>query len=170
MGCLWLSRQQNFLTRAKFLSLSVTSSKVLQWNWRATHGENVHVVMLGGLHMEMVLWTMCGDLLALAGWTTAVDEAGIASEGTSDSSLKVAHFTKFKPDTPTRYLQQLYVNCSMLPFRNWTVNTTKRSLRSGTMEWLRPPPRTSFETWSFKWYSMYWHSWKRIVKTTSLST
>ena len=56
----------------KFLSLSVTSlffaiGKVVQWNWPATHRENVHVVMLGGLHIEMMLWTMCGDLLALSG-------------------------------------------------------------------------------------------------------
>ena len=42
----------------------------------------------------MVLWTMCGDLLALSGWTTALTEAGIASSGTSDSFLKVAHLTQ----------------------------------------------------------------------------
>ena len=69
-------------------------AKVVQWNWPATHGENVHVVMLGGLHIEMVLWTMCGDLLAASGWTTALTDAGIASSGTSDSFLKVAHLTK----------------------------------------------------------------------------
>jgi len=69
-------------------------AKVVQWNWPATHGENVHVVMLGGLHIEMVLWTMCGDLLAASGWTTALTEAGIASSGTSDSFLKAAHLTK----------------------------------------------------------------------------
>ena len=69
-------------------------AKVVQWNWPATHRENIHVVMLGGLQIEMVLWTMCGDLLAASGWTTALTEAGIASSGTSDSSLKVAHLTK----------------------------------------------------------------------------
>ena len=37
---------------------------------------------------------MCGDLLALSGWTTVLTETGIASSGTSDSSLKVVHFTK----------------------------------------------------------------------------
>ena len=50
--------------------------------------------MLGGLQIEMVLWTMCGDLLAASRWTTALTEAGIASSGTSDSFLKVAHLTK----------------------------------------------------------------------------
>ena len=75
-------------------------AKVVQWNWPATHGENVHVVMLGGLHIEMMLWTMCGDLLALSDWTTALTEAGIMSSGTSDFFLKVAHLTK--PDAHTR--------------------------------------------------------------------
>lgn len=45
-------------------------AKVVQWNWPATHRENVHIVLLRGLHIEMVLWTMYGDRLALSGWTT----------------------------------------------------------------------------------------------------
>jgi len=40
---------------------------------------------------------MCGDLLAASGWTTALSEAGIASSGTLDSFLKVAHLTKTRP-------------------------------------------------------------------------
>ena len=62
-------------------------AKVVQWNWPAIHRENVDVVMLGGLHIEMVLLTMCGDLLALSGWTTALTEEGIVSSGTSESFL-----------------------------------------------------------------------------------
>ena len=69
-------------------------AKFVQWNWPATHGENVHVVMLGGLHFEMALSSLCGDLLAAPGWTLALTEAGIASTGTSDSFLRVAHLTK----------------------------------------------------------------------------
>ena len=30
-------------------------AKYVQWKWPATHGENMHVVMLGGLQTEMVL-------------------------------------------------------------------------------------------------------------------
>lgn len=69
-------------------------AKFVQWNWPSTHGENLHVVMLGGLHIEMALWSLCGDLLAASGWTAALTEAGIASTGTSDSFLRVAHLTK----------------------------------------------------------------------------
>ena len=71
-------------------------AEVVQWNWPATRGENVHVVMLGSLHIEIVLCTMCGDLLPLSGWTTALTETEIASSGTSDFSLMVAQFTKTK--------------------------------------------------------------------------
>lgn len=50
--------------------------------------------MLGGLHIEMALWSVCGDMLDSSGWTTALTDAGIASSGTSNSFLKVSHLTK----------------------------------------------------------------------------
>ena len=82
-------------------------AKFVQWNWPASHGENVHVVMLGGLHIEMTLWSLCGDLLATSGWTSALTEAGIASTGTSDSFLRVAHLTK------TRRAHQITAACCL---------------------------------------------------------
>ena len=38
-------------------------AKLVQWKWPATHGESVHVIMLGGLHIEMALWSTLGDIL-----------------------------------------------------------------------------------------------------------
>ena len=73
---------------------------------------------------------MCGDLLALSGWTTALTEAGIASRGRSDSSLKVAHFTK-----TTRAHQ---VNAAALyklqhvAFQELIGTKTKTSFKNGT--------------------------------------
>ena len=32
-------------------------AKYVQWKWPATHGEAVHVVMLGELHTKMALWS-----------------------------------------------------------------------------------------------------------------
>ncbi len=29
---------------------------MIQWCWPESHGENKHVVMFGGLHIEMALW------------------------------------------------------------------------------------------------------------------
>lgn len=71
-----------------------TIAKYVQWKWPATHGEKVYVVMLGGLHIEMALWSLCGDMLESSGWTTALSEAGVASSGTADSFLKVSHLTR----------------------------------------------------------------------------
>ena len=64
-------------------------AKYVQWKWPNTHGEKMHVVMLGGLHTEMALWNTVGDLLDGSGWTTALAEAGVAY-----SFLKVTHLTR----------------------------------------------------------------------------
>ena len=69
-------------------------AKTVQWRWPESHGEKTHVVMFGGLHIEMALWTTLGDLLDSSGWTTALCEAGIATSGTADSFLKASHLTR----------------------------------------------------------------------------
>ena len=73
-------------TLAKFLSLSVISLFLPSQKLFSGTGmkcSRCHAGMLGGggggLQIEMMLWTMCGDLLALSDWTTALTEAGIAS-------------------------------------------------------------------------------------------
>jgi hypothetical protein len=35
-------------------------AKCFQWKWPQNHGEQVHVVLLGGLHTEMALWSVMG--------------------------------------------------------------------------------------------------------------
>ena len=57
--------------------------------------------MVGGLHLEMALWNTLGDVLEGSGWTTALAEAEVASSGTADSFLKVAHLTQ------TRHAHQI---------------------------------------------------------------
>lgn len=69
-------------------------AKQVQWKWPETHGEDVYVVMFGGLHTEMALWNTLGDLLECSGWTTALVEANVASSGTAESFLKVSHLTR----------------------------------------------------------------------------
>lgn len=71
-----------------------TIVKYVQWKWPETHGESVYVAMLGGLHIEMALWSLCGDLLESSGWTTALSDSGVASAGTADSFLRVSHLTR----------------------------------------------------------------------------
>lgn len=38
-------------------------AKMVPWKWAASHGEQAYVVMLGGLHIRMALWSVLGDLL-----------------------------------------------------------------------------------------------------------
>ena len=78
-------------------------AKFFQWSWPWVHGESKHVVMFGGLHIEMALWSVCGDLLEDSGWTATLAEAGIASSGTAESFLKVTHLTR------TRHAHQVTV-------------------------------------------------------------
>ena len=66
----------------------------MQWKWPTTHGEHMHVVMMGGLHTEMALWNTLGDVLESSGWTTALTEAEIATSGIADSFLKAAHLAR----------------------------------------------------------------------------
>ena len=40
-------------------------------------GEDKFVVMLGGLHFEMALWSTMGDLLRGYGWPETLNEAGL---------------------------------------------------------------------------------------------
>ena len=58
------------------------------------YGEDKYVVIMGGLHIEMALWSVCGDLLEASGWTAALADAGISSLGTAESHLKVSYLAK----------------------------------------------------------------------------
>ena len=49
-----------------------TISKLVMWKWPETHGERKHVVMMGGLHTEMALWSTFGNYVEGSGWTTAL--------------------------------------------------------------------------------------------------
>ena len=78
-------------------------SKYVQWTWPEAFGESSFVIMLGGLHVEMALWKMVGDLLQGSGWTTALHDASVASAGTADSFLHASHLTR------TRHAHQVSV-------------------------------------------------------------
>lgn len=69
-------------------------AKYAQWAWPDTHGEDKHVVMMGGLHMEMALWSTLGDLLEGSGWTTALVDGEVASSGVASGMLNASHLTR----------------------------------------------------------------------------
>ena len=88
----------NFLNPAQIPVISFDQplfalARLFQWQFPATHGEGQYVAMLGGLHTEMALWNLLGDLLEGSGWTSALSEAEVSSAGTAQSMLNAAHLT-----------------------------------------------------------------------------
>ena len=69
----------------------------MQWKWPDTHGEDKCVAMMGGLHIEMALWSTYGDYLDGSGWVSALIQAGMASTSTAESFLKAFHLMKSSP-------------------------------------------------------------------------
>lgn len=62
--------------------------------WPTTLGEEHYNVMFGGLHIEMCVLKILGDLLEDSGWTGALVHAGVATSGTADAFLKASHVTR----------------------------------------------------------------------------
>ena len=75
--------------------------KLLQWNFPDTHGEDKFVILLGGLHIEKMLFQMIGDWMDGSGWTTALSNGDVATTGTAQSFIGVSHITK------TRYVHEV---------------------------------------------------------------
>ena len=46
--------------------------KTIQWTFPEKFGEDIFVVLLGGLHIEMALWSTIGDMMQGAGWVEAL--------------------------------------------------------------------------------------------------
>ena len=67
-------------------------AKQIQWHWPDEYGN--FVVMMDALHNEMAALRMVGRILKGSGWTTAIEESGLASAGTTESFLSVANVTK----------------------------------------------------------------------------
>jgi hypothetical protein len=68
--------------------------KYIQWKYPVEYGEDKFLIMFGGMHLEKGLWNVLGDLLEGSGWTAPLTQAGVVSNGTADSFLKVPNLTK----------------------------------------------------------------------------
>jgi hypothetical protein len=76
----------------------------MQWTFPDNFGEDKFVVMLGGLHIEMALWSTMGDLLRGSGWPEALKEAGLVkTEAAATAFLKASNVMR------TRYAHQVTV-------------------------------------------------------------
>ena len=75
--------------------------KSIQWKWPLNYGEDRYVAMLGGLHIEMALWSTLRNLLVDSGWTDVIADTGIATSGVANSLLNCASVKR------TRYAHQV---------------------------------------------------------------
>ena len=69
-------------------------AKQIQWTFGAMYYEDQFVVMLGGLHIEMAAFKMLRKWLNGSGWTEALCNAGVATQGVADSFLSTSHLTR----------------------------------------------------------------------------
>ena len=74
--------------------LSFAIAKRIKWSLSELYGEEKFVIMFGGLHIEMALFRVLGELISGSGWTSALCEAEKASLGTADSLLKSSNVVK----------------------------------------------------------------------------
>ena len=68
----------------------------IQWQWPETYGEQKFVIVLGGLHIEMVVWKVLGNWLENSGWVEALIEGNVFTAGVADSLIKVSHVARTK--------------------------------------------------------------------------
>lgn len=76
-------------------------AKSVQWFWPDSHGEDLIMVMMGGLHIEMNLLKLLGDWVRESGWTTALLQSEITTFGRADAMLSGKHVTR------SRYAHQV---------------------------------------------------------------
>ena len=65
--------------------------KQIQWKWPNKYGENLFVVMFGGLHIEMAALKTIGDWQQGSGWTQARVQANITTVEKADSLCRETH-------------------------------------------------------------------------------
>ena len=73
-----------------------------------SHGEHKFTLLLGGLHIEMAYWSTIGRLTE-SGWTNIISEAGITTDGTSESLLASSHLMKTRNAHITTVLALKYL-------------------------------------------------------------
>ena len=69
-------------------------AKQIQWTWPDSYGEQKFVIMFGGLHIEMAFLKVLGGWLDESGWTAALVDANVASDGTAESFIKATSVTR----------------------------------------------------------------------------
>ncbi|MEW8547628.1 MAG: hypothetical protein AB2693_29320, partial [Candidatus Thiodiazotropha sp.] len=76
-------------------------AKQIQWTWPDSFGEDKFVVVMGGLHIEMNVMKLLGDILTGSRWATILVQSEVTTSGRADAILKGSHVTR------SRYVHQV---------------------------------------------------------------
>ena len=68
---------------------------------QSCYGEDLYVIILGGLYIVMAAWKALGKWLDSSGWTACLVQDDIATPVKADSFLKASHVSR------TRHAQQV---------------------------------------------------------------
>ena len=81
-------------------------AKQIQWTYTETLGEQNYIVVLGGLHIEMVCLHILGQWLEGSGWGTALVDAGVTTSGKAASLISGSHVkhTRYRRFPPVHQL------------------------------------------------------------------
>ena len=60
-------------------------AKKIQWKYKETHGEDKFVLVLGGLHIEKLIYEVIDDYFEGSGWSIAISNGRVASSGESET-------------------------------------------------------------------------------------
>lgn len=75
--------------------------KQLQFKLPEKYGDDKIFVMMGGLHIEMATLKVIGQWLKGSGWTEALVEANVTTEGRANSMIQATHVSR------TRYAHEV---------------------------------------------------------------
>lgn len=76
-------------------------AKQSQLTWPDSFGEDKFVVVMGGLHIEMNVMKLLGDILTGSRWATILVQSEVTTSGRADAILKGSHVTR------SRYVHQV---------------------------------------------------------------
>ena len=96
-------------------------------------GPDKYFVMMGGLHIEMVVLKILGELLSGSGWVHTLSEARVLTEGRADACLKASHIAR------SRYVHEvtsatIYILQSE-SYQKYLSNTCSEEKPSSFEEW-----------------------------------
>ena len=99
-------------------------AKKIQWTWPYSNGERRYVILMAGLHIEMVMLKLIGDWLDGSGWMYVMTSANVTTDGRTVGLQKGSHTSRGKWAHQVT-AAALFMSCSFsFTGRMLTINST----------------------------------------------